>query len=274
MSIAIRAMSFAGATVGSGTLRQLFAEKSAPEIKELIVKELSSRAADMQKSLELKQRVMREFARQGLTAADDPAQAQKRSEIAWAVMFGGKVPYNDRAALEKRAKDAVEKIQREFLKTYKQVTGLVQETNLPNWTFTGDDESKWAPSYVDEKYKDLGGYIGNIKYKERYKKNLPYYVIGIYHLALVRSGVIHEMLPDVTTRTFSAEGKQWTEYKFSDGTQVILEQDTKEGLYQYDRTFRKVQIDPLAGTRIYVPWGEIPAGQTRPGQVRLGQLPG
>jgi hypothetical protein len=179
-------------------------------------------------------------------------------------MFGDKVPYNDRAGLEKRAKGTVEKISASFSKIYQQVKALVQSTTPPGSPMNFDREGRpvFAPTYIDEKYKDLGGYIGNVKDPDTYKRNWPQYVIGMYHLALIKSGVVHEMLPDVATRALTPDH---TEYAFSDGTTVILERDSRKGLYTWDRAFNRVQLDPLAEAIIYVP-------TRNRGPVRLGDL--
>ena len=260
--VLIRVMSFAGATIGSGTLQQWFDTKSASELKDMIVEELSRRASQMETNLPLKKRLAAEFARRKLTDATDDEQSQKRSELAWMLMFGDKVPYNDRWGLEKRARDTVERIAVEFSKIYKGVKTLVQSTS-PGAPMPFDEKGLTSgPEYVKEHYKDLGGYIGNVANPKLYRKNWPHYVFGMYHLALIRSGVVHEMLPDVTTRDLTPSQK---EYAFSDGTTVVLEQDFQEGALWGGSVGHKVQLDPLAGATIYVP-------TENRGPVRLGDF--
>lgn len=151
--IAIRAMSVAGAAVGSGTVERLFDE-------DLPLGDFRTRAAD---SLGTAYRALKEngpaltaalevlFAKSGLMARDDAKQAEQRRQLAWKFLFSDSLGYDNPRDLETNAKNDIEAIWRDFLPCWKSLYTII------------------TPQFISE--------------------NRPKYTLVCYYRALVSSGV-------------------------------------------------------------------------------------
>ncbi|MGI9100532.1 MAG: hypothetical protein ACR2H2_18935 [Solirubrobacteraceae bacterium] len=186
-AIAIRAMSVAGATIGSGTAQQLFAEeKPIEEFKQIVIKNFSDRYKGMQRDVALTMLVKAEFEQRGLMNRDDATQAQQRREAAWQVMFKDTVPFRDPSAIEQQAKKNVEAIWAAFLPTYNSYYTIV------------------TPSYI--------------------RADLPKYILGAFYRALVVTGIADQLSEVKKEQAYEKDGDQLrpagTSYLFPGGVRV------------------------------------------------------
>jgi hypothetical protein len=187
-AVAIRVMSVAGATIGSGTLAQMAAEdKPIDHFKQVVVKRLSDRYGEMKGDVGLTTGVLAAFERAGLMDRSSAEQAQKRREVAWQYMFKDTVPMSRPAAIEDQTKANVEAIWAHFLPTYKTYFLVI------------------TPEYI--------------------RKDRPRYILGAYYRALVTSGVVKQMLEVEKQDLYKFEGDymvyQGTIYKFGGGVRVL-----------------------------------------------------
>jgi hypothetical protein len=187
-AVAIRVMSVAGATIGSGTMSQLAAEdKPIDQFKQMVVQRLSDRYKDMQGDVGLTTGVLGAFEKAGIMDRANATQAQERRKVAWAYMFKDTVPFKDPAAIEKQTKANVEAIWAHFLPTYKTFFLVI------------------TPEYI--------------------RKDRPRHILGAYYRALVTSGVAKQMLEVDKQDLYEFEGDfmvyKGTIYKFGGGARVL-----------------------------------------------------
>jgi hypothetical protein len=240
-ALAIKLMSVSGATIGSGTMQQLFETKPEAGLKGMIVDGLSKQRHVMETDTDLIERVDDAFERHGLTDRNDPKQTVGRYELAWKVMFGDRVPYGDAAAIEQGAKANAEAISAHFWKKYHALR-----------MFVATEESRAIHgTYLDKHYSELPGSVGGEtspaemdetnRKRAIFEANWPRYVRGLYYLALVSSGVADRMGGAEQHDNFIG-----TEYDFPGGAFVVLERGDPSD-QGYDRD------DPLGGIDIMVP---------------------
>jgi hypothetical protein len=220
-------LSVGGATVGSGTLQQLHG-KSDAELRELMVTDLSAKMTAMETSSDLIDRVNDAFDRQGLSEPKDSQQTLRRYEVAWKVLFGDRLPYANDAAIERMARKDAEAISAAFWKRYWALISLF----------------KHAPRrYLQEHYPDLPiTSRGHRIPLDEADRNWPYYIEGLYYLAIVDSGVADRM-PEIAQESDPGG----TRYNFPDDRAMVFFEHLGD---PYQLGFR--EDDPLAGIDVTV----------------------
>jgi hypothetical protein len=116
-AFAIRAMSFGGATLGSGTFDKLVARQDPAEKCRDQAKQMLSDAYKTfaNQKVELTNQLLREFEKWGLMDRSYAPHAEMRRSFAWGFLFDSKFPYNDPGALEAETKGEVEAIWGKYL---------------------------------------------------------------------------------------------------------------------------------------------------------------
>jgi hypothetical protein len=191
-ALAIRVMSVAGATVGSGTIQQLAKEdKPIGDFRNIVKNSLGaaySRMAD--KKVELTQALQAIYIRENLTARNDAAQAEQRRKVAWKFLFGDAIGYDNPAQLEALSKHDIEAVWGQYLPCWESLNLIV------------------TPKYM--------------------RSNLTKYSLVCYYRALVSSGVADRAVGVKKKTTFygTSSGGQinissWEDvYEFPGGAQV------------------------------------------------------
>jgi hypothetical protein len=126
--IAIRAMSVAGATVGSGTLEKLASEDLPIEKFRDKAKDSLGKAYASLKSPELTAALKGIYVASGLMDSNNEKQAEERRRLAWKYLFHSEIGYKNPADLENRAKADIEAIWKDFLIDYKSLHTIITPT--------------------------------------------------------------------------------------------------------------------------------------------------
>lgn len=166
--IAIRLMSVAGATVGSGTIEKLAAE-DVP-VKDFRSKVTSSLGRAYRSLLDnrpaLTTALQEIYVHNGLTNRNDAVQAEKRRKLAWGYLFRSGIGYANPTDLENQVKADVEAIWKFFLLYYRSLHTII------------------TPTFIR---KDMGRYI-----------------LVSYYRALVASGVADRSIGVKKTTLYAA----------------------------------------------------------------------